>query len=242
MYNYRKCYKEVFAPVLFEMEFSLKGSVFHRLVNKKIIQMLSYKTLSNSFTIQFGIYPLCAGYEYLTFTDERRLGSLLDNEAQAEWDYGESDCDKQMSEALAMCKEYLFPYFEHVTDYQSYYNYQIEEFKRHINMLSNTYKKINGDFLQAPKTDAFFTVSLAIGNYEAARKSRESLLKQNENAELNKKSNSAFPWPEIIRKRREEYFLIKSAMDDENREVIDSFIKKNEQHSFESYAKKYNVE
>ena len=117
-----KLYISVFEPVLNEMGFKRKGTMFHRLVNEKIVQLFSIQKFKYDFTLQFEIYPVCSGCEIYSPFDGSRIGEFLGNEALCYWDI-DDNIQEYLDEGLSICQKYLFPCFKYVCDYETYYNY-----------------------------------------------------------------------------------------------------------------------
>ena len=64
-----------FDPIMFPKGFERKRSVYHRVVNRKIIQMLGFMTEGGGYYFQttFEIEPLCIGGETSRCIDAARL-------------------------------------------------------------------------------------------------------------------------------------------------------------------------
>ena len=112
----------VFEPAMQEKGFERKsnGTTYHRLVNGKIIQMISYITLSHGyeFTVKFSILPLCLGGECSIYND---VDSLLSVFGVSSWEsddfYG---FDKHIPTALKSTEKHLFPLLDSIVDYVSF--------------------------------------------------------------------------------------------------------------------------
>ena len=240
-----KAFLFVYEPIMLGKGFKRKGIIFHRLLNRKIIQMLSLFKYSIGFTIQFNIQPLCAGYMQTKIMDNTRLGSLLGKGSCAEWDFCESDLVDQVRESLVICEEYLFPCFEQVFDYYSYYEYAMDTHRRFISHISEAYKEKHRSILNVPNDDAFFATSLHIGNYSDAKTSKEAIIMINDNGYKTNleawKKRGINPPPEIlhdIENTRSDYLRVKKAIDSNDRAFIQDvleYIKAREARSLESY-------
>lgn len=213
------------------MGFKRKGKIFHRLVNEKIVQMLSYTKFSDSFTIQFCICPLCAGYENTTFMDDERLGILLGNEAYAEWEFDGSDCARQTRESLEICKKYLFSLFESVCGYENFFNYAIES---HI--------KAFGNRNSIPYDYGFYNVCLKLGRYDMVKRLQNEDLEQIEQAVKQNRGYGIEPTPErleLLEKRSNGYRQMREATNKNDRDYIENYLKEKELYSLESYLKNF---
>jgi len=246
MTELQKAFLTVYEPVMLGKGFMKKRMTFHKLVNNQIIQMLSYTKISFSFSIQFDISALCSGMEQNILFDAERLCDHIDHDA--EWDCDGSDYIRQMRESLAICETKLFPLFEKIKDYQSYYKYEIEQHGIRLNRMTDLYRKINADILEVPNSISFFTLSLLTGDYQSALKSREAVIKQNESAI---KENYKYaqrlgikyetPPKKLINldNRRNDYLRIKEAIDNNDREYIEAYVKEKERYSLESYIQNF---
>ena len=88
-----------------------------------------------------------------------------------------------------------------------------------------------------------FSSALATNHYEMAQKSREASINQNEYALSDSKESFMFqysPWPEIIRKRKEEYAILKKAMDTNDRAYIAEYLADNEKEALDSYIRNFH--
>lgn len=175
MSDFQKAFLELYEPVMKSKGFSRKRYVFHRLVSNQVVQKLSYCMFGGQqeFTIQFGFEPLCAGGEIEVFMDERRLGTLWGNEVDG---YGDTNNPAYLQETLRLCQKYLFPLFDTITDYQSFYAFEMENHQKGLELSSDRYKEANKELLTAPMSDAFFCASMSTSHYDMAQKSREALI------------------------------------------------------------------
>ena len=220
MPTFIEAFKDVYGPVMTAKGFGRKGKIYHRLVNGKIIQLLSYTSFGpKCYTIQFEIYALCSGYESSTFMDGERLSELLG--AEYEWEYENDEYIQQLHESLSLCREHIFPYFDNCIDYKSYYE--------NTNKL---YSRRYGD------SSMFYNVFLALGNFEMAQKSMEAIIEQNLSTRRSNWGTEIHPSPSVqkeFEEMRDSYYLMKEAMNRNDREYIDAYIKKNEEYSLQSY-------
>jgi len=240
---------ELYEPVMKSKGFHRKRHIFHRLVNNKIVQMLSYCMFSGrrEFTIQYDYVPLCSGDDFEFFMDAHRIGSLMGKESYGDRDPNNPD---HIRETLELCQEYIFPFFDRMVDYESLYDYEI---KRHEIMLSESseaYKKAHSELLKAPMTSSFLAVSIATGHYDMAQKSREAVIYQNEDAlsafiEFIDRTRQS-PCPEFIREReerialkKEELALLKKAVDTNDKAFFEEYIHAKEKCALENYIRNY---
>jgi hypothetical protein len=237
-----EAYLTLYEPVMAQMGFSKKGIIFHRITHEKVVQMLSYTKFSYSFTIQFSISPLCAGYEYKMHMDETRLGILLGNETYAEWNFNKADLIGQLQESLEICREHLFPLFKNVCNYDTYYDYIINEYNKMLTRLSDVYKKVNAVYISTPNDIGFYGVCLRQGNYSIVKRMLEANIEMIESAIKRNKECGISPSQEDherIKICRNEYKTMSEAMDNNNREFIEAYINEKEEYSLESYIKNF---
>lgn len=224
--------------------FSRKRYVFHRLVNDKVVQKLSYCMFAGQqeFTIQFGFEPLCSGDEIEVFMDDYRLGSLMGNESLGYLNTGNPDA---LRESLEMCQQYLFSYFDMVVDYESFLNYKKEIIQKELaGYDEKTIKRVehlylDGLFLQDMDV---YHISLITGAYEMAKKSREALIKYRIGVHIKNWGVETHPIPEEqkkFEKIRDSYYRIKLAIDENDRTYIEEYIAQNEKHAVESYIRNF---
>jgi hypothetical protein len=241
MREFKTVFLSVYEPVMSEMGFQRKRVIFHRLVNEKIIQMLSYTKFSGgSFTIQFSIFPLCGGCEYTTFMDDERLGSLLGNETYAEWENDGTETVAQMKESLDICEKHLFPVFERLSDYKVYYEYAIDKHQKEYAQINDEYKKLHADLLSFPHAVGFYELSLLFGNYDIVKKMQTVRIARNKDA---LESMTLTPPPERIQDFNDlcsDYSRMTEAMNANDREYIESYVKEKERYSLESYIKNFH--
>ena len=229
MKNFNDVYKMVFSPIMKSKGFEYKRRIYHRMVNKKIIQMLSYQTFQHqTFTIQFGIYPLCAGFEYETFMDGERLSEVFGID---EWVY--NDYFQQLPNSLAVSEKYIFPYFESCLDYGSY----LENMNKLFGILFRNNKKgipINYSMV--------FDLNLTLGNYKQAQESREASIKMKRDYFIKRWGIDSCPYAERQRDYEEmcsSYLKMKKAMEENDRKYIEEYIRSNEEKSLKSYFRNF---
>ncbi|MCL2146794.1 MAG: hypothetical protein FWH52_03205 [Synergistaceae bacterium] len=227
MITFIQAYKDVYNPVMTANGFARKGNIYHRLYNGKIIQLLSYTSFGdNCYTIQFEIYPLCSGYESETFIDGERLSELLGMEY--EWEYKNDEYLQQLPESLSLCQKHIFPYFDNCVDYRSYFE--------------NTIKLHPGRYSRIVDKAIFYDIFLVLGNYEMAQKSMEARIERTLGAWRNNWGTETHPSPskqKEFEQMRDSYYLMKEAMDKNDREYIEAYINKNEEYSLESYIETF---
>ena len=224
--NLKKVFVETFEPIMKNNGFQRKDKIFHRIVNGKIVQRLSYYKFSGpEFTIQFSILPLCAGFEYSTFMDGLRICEEFDDIDSWEYEYETDNFIQCMPEALKVSQERLFPLFDSTFDYKTY-------------LIQRNNQRFPGSTFAS---SVYFT-NLALGNYELSMKSREGLFKRR--IEMNQKR-----WgidhhiePSIQESDEQDikdYYHIKKAMDNNNHKTIQQYVYEQEQKSLKSYIKAY---
>jgi len=220
MPTFIEAFKDVYGPVMTAKGFDRKGKIYHRLVNGKIIQMLSYTSCGRKcYTIQFEIYALCSGYMSDAFLVGERLSQLLGGEY--EWEYENDEYLQQLPESLSLCREHIFPYFDNCIDYKSYFE--------NTNQL---YTRLYRD------SSMFYEIHLALGNFELAQEPWEAIIEHNLSMFRNICGTETHPVTSVqkeFEKMRDRYYLMKEAMDRNDREYIDAYIKKNEEYSLQSY-------
>jgi len=212
-----KCFKDTYDLEMQNMNFMRLGSIYHRLVGNQIVQLLTLQRFRfGDYTIQYLIWPLCCGDEIDRHLDESRLGNLT-------WFYEERN-DTTMAETLKICKNELFPYFIKIIDYASFMEFYKELFY-----------KMNG--IEPPiLCDYNYKVNLFLGNYDLALRSREALMKQN-----GPMREGDTYWNGVRKKNLEEYNAIKKAIETGDRLYIESYLKKYEEFSLNSYYKNYKI-
>ena len=226
--NFKNAFIEVFEPTMRNQGFLRKDKVFHRIVNKKIVQCLSYYKFSGpEFTIQFSINPLCSGTEYSLFMDALRLSEEFDDIDSWEYEYGTDGYIKYMPEALELSTKYLFPLFDSAINYTTYL-FEMNKLHTPLNLISNQ----------------FYMTNMVLGEYELCKKSREALFKHRVEAyQIN--WGTTFHIVPSMQERDErdiyEYQQIKEAMDKNDREVIEQYINEQEQKSIKNYIRTFTT-
>jgi len=225
-----RAFVEVFEETMEAAGFARKGKVFHRIVNGQIVQLLSYTKFSGpDFTIQFSIYPLYLGFEWSTSMDDSRLSELFPDMPQS-WVYGwkTDEYIQIMPRALEKTKEKLFPLFETLIDDESYMEHA----------------KLKHSFEPKEFSNFAFKQRLIQGDYEGAKRSRESLFDY---------------WKEIYQKNwgidyhivpqrqeeneatKREYERLKVAMDAREEDVIKAYICEERKKSLDSYVQAFTT-
>ena len=224
MNRINKIFVDTFEPTMNHKGFLRKNKIFHRIVNRKIVQLLSYYEFDGAeFTVQFSIFPLCAGFEYSIFMDGLRICEEFDEVDSWEYEYGTDNFIQYMPEALKATKEYLFPLFDSTIDYTTYMEY-----------------RNNRRFPGPSFAGSVYMINLSLGNYEQSIKSRESLFKYR--IEMNQKrwgtNHHVVPaTQESDEQDIREYELIKKAIDNDDHKSIKQYIYEQEQKSLDSYVK-----
>lgn len=187
MVNLNDLFISQFEPILTSKKFKRKRNVFHRLHEEKIIQLFSIIKFRDSFTIQYGIIPICADERIEFPLDENRIGDLVGNESLFEWQI-DNNIEDSIIDAQDKCERYLFGWFDYVKDYKTYYDFVWKRHEKKLNNLSAEYRLENADYLKVPGEAGFYEVSLYLGKYENAIAVLEARLKQSISAmETNKR-------------------------------------------------------
>ena len=222
---------ETFEAAMKEKGFMRKGSMFHRIVNGEIVQLLNYFKFSGPrFTIQFLIWPLCKGHIYSTSTEGSRLFDVFRKDVPL-WIY-EYDTDgytEQMPEALEKTKQHLFPLFDLIIDYQSYRDNE----ERCRMPLSPVVAQIG-----------LYEVNMALGYYELCKEASEGYIAYKVNAHRKKWGTDYHISPSMqkeFERRCEEYDRMKIAMDNNDRECIEQYLCEKERKSLDSYVKAFTT-
>ena len=233
MSSFQKDYVEVYEPEMLGKGFSRKRYVFHRLVNNKIVQKLSYVIFRGrmDFTIQFCFEPLCAGGEITVFMDDYRLGSLIGGELLGRRNMGSQDA---LRETLEICQKHLFPYFDSVIDYGSYLDYMKEKYRKDLALYNEaTRKRVESRYIDGVSSinDSCYHVNIALGNYETALKCRKALLEMN--TERTKPTDDY--WIKKNQEMADDYESMKFAVENNDTGYIEECIANNEQQALKSY-------
>ena len=194
---------ETFSSPMKDKGFMRKGNIFHRIVNGKIVQLLSYYKFHQApeFTIQFDIQPLCAGYEYSNFMDSSRLHELFRDLDYWEYEYQTDGYIKHMPEALKVTEERLFPLFDLIVDYKSYLE--------NINSLYNNQ-------VTPPNTYSYMIVNLYFSNYEIVREIQKAWIIKSIGVfqKIWGINHSIYPWKDDeFQKKCREYYRLEEAME-----------------------------
>ena len=231
--SFQKDFLELYEPVMQGMGFARKRYVFHRLLNKQIVQKLSYVMFRGSkrFTIQYCFSPLCSGEEERVFMDDYRIGSLLGNEVLG---YRDTDNPSSLQETLEICQEHLFPLFDTIVDYESYLAYvddkNQKEFASYSEGARRRYESYFVDGIHIADK-ASYHINLIVGNYDTALNCREALIKTY--------TSRVKPHHYAKIKRNEEvmeaYQRVKAAVENEDKAYIEEYIAANEKQALDSY-------
>lgn len=224
----KKAFIENFKNELQDLNFQLKGKVFHRVVNNELVELISYTTFRNKrFTIEFEIIPFCCGYEITNFFDGIRVGALIGNEPMAEWDNDENVFNN-MKLALDFCKINLLPYLKAIVNLNTY-----------IKCMNEIYNKWWHYSKGIPLAYNFvYYPNLKLHNFDIAKKSRMAVLQQNENAF---KSNG-FATNEQMRdylEIKKEFKYVCNAIDNNDLSAIDKYIEEKENFSRTTYNENF---
>jgi len=222
-----KSFIETFEPIMTKNGFARKEKNFHRLVNGKIVQTMSYKSyhMSTQFTVNFSILPLCAGQVYLSpYVDAERMNTTFSGIVHR-WDYERAGAYVEyMPTALKAVEEYLLPRFNTLVDYKSYYEAQ--------------------DYSRNKFSIVRFRLALVFGDYETAHECREEYFKftREKNLRTYGVEHSLNPhYQEVFKQASEEHFRLKEAMDNNDRETIEGYLSGLEKKALNSYVKVYSA-
>ena len=224
----KNAFIETFEETMKNKGFMRKGKVFHRIVNGKIVQLLSYYKFSGpEFTIQFLIYPLCIESEYTTFMDAYRVCRVFEDIESWEYEYQTDEYIQYMPEVLKVTKEKLFPLFDSVINYEVY----LEKIS-----IIEPYLPVFSSFV--------YMINMVLGNYEASKESGEALIDHRtefyqKTWGINHHINPATQ--EKREKEHKEFYRMREAMDNNDRETIEQYIHEQEQKSLKSYIKAYTT-
>jgi len=223
-----KSFIETFEPIMTKNGFARKDKNFHRLVNGKIVQTMSYKSyhMSTQFTVNFSILPLCGGHEYTSsYIDAERMDTTFFGKVPC-WDYERAGAYVEyMPTALKAVEEYLLPRFNALVDYKSYR--EAQDFSR------NKFSYLN------------YKLALVFENYQLAQESREAYFEHWHTANRNNQQILGDKF--FIPAQRQEqfdqvckdYYRMKEAMDKGDRKTIEEYIHELEQKSLNSYIKTF---
>ena len=231
MLTFNEAFKEIYDPVMIAKGFARKGKIYHKLVNNQIMQMLSYCTFGHKcYTIQFEISALCAGNEYEVFMDGERLSEIL---RINEWEYEYDEYLQQLPQTLSLSQEFIFPCFDACIDYKSY-----------VENMNKMYGVWLGDKIKGEQfsESGMYDINLFLGNYATAQKIREKQIEQNLSAFRSNWGTEIHPSPtkqKEFEDMRNSYYRMKKAMDNNDREYIEAYIKSNEEYSLQSYIKNF---
>ena len=225
----KNAFIETFEPTMKKNGFLRKGKIFHRIVNGKIVQRLSFLKYSGPlFTIQFSIGPLCSGHEYSTFMDASRMDETFKDIDPWEYEYQTDEYIHYMPEALRVTEERLLPLLDSINDYESYLEKMNDLYSWPMPIFSNLVYMIN----------------MVLGNYELCEESREAFIKYNIEANQERWGTDYhidLGLQEIFEQRCKEYYRMKVAMDNNDHETIEQYIHEQEQKSLRSYIKAYTT-
>lgn len=215
--------------------FTRKGRDFHRLVNGKIIQAVSYYSFafSREFTIQFAILPLCLGAECSApLVSIHRICSHEDFTGEvAPWHYeGSEGYMECMPTALKATEELLLPKMDREINYENYYS----------NYLRSKAFTLGWDKISFQR----YIFALIFENYADAEKTMDKNIKNWRETNIENFGTEYHIAPEMQEKferRCIDYYHIKKAMDKGDRKSIEEYISSLEQKSLQSYVKAYST-
>ena len=233
--NLKKDFIETLEPLMLSNGFSRKGKVFHRIVNGKIVQLMSHFSffMAQEFTVQFSILPLCWGGWEL---DKNFEGTRIYEEFWGEiewWSYdGVEGYKKYLPVALEAVEDLLMPKFNKEIDYESYYK---------------SYRE-SRCFIDGTDKYAFrstrYIFALVFGDYEDAKKATEEFQKFWRKRNIEDYGTEYDPndeREEWFQQTIVEYARIKEAMDKGDKKTIEEYISSFEQKSLDSYVKIYST-
>ena len=235
----KKIFIDTYETEMEKLGFSRKGIVFHRLVNDEITQLLSYKTyaVGCDYTIQFSFLPLCNGHKIdrwagfdCQFVLERFIRSELNlTNIQKE----ESRYLQLFAESLDLCKEHIFPLFNRVTNYQSYWEfikdiYKVDEEINDRLYCENIYIPLN----------PYFYLLLKLGRYEEALLAGEARILLWNNSYPSKEMEKHPRYLERI-KIRDDLMKTMDLLLKKDYEAINAILAEKENESYQSYVKQF---
>ena len=235
--SFAKLFKEIYTPVLDSMGFKVKRNIYHKLVNDKVILLLSFIKYGQNFTIQFDFWPLCYGHDIEVFMDSIYSLQTIYPELD-DWPCDVEKCEAHLFDSLEYCKKSVFKYFEKITDYQSCFECRSELDRLEECMKKNLYE-IPNLCLQS-----YHFLFLALGKYDLALKAKEANIRQNKRAMDSYARNRGidiceYPYYEEIMEKVKYYNKIKTFIENNDFDSINKIIIQNEQHSKESYEKNF---
>ena len=239
MENLNSLFISKFEPILTFKKFKQKRNVFHRLHEGKIIQLLSIRKFRDSFTIQYGLIPICTGEKIELPLDENRIGDLVGNESLFEWEI-DNNIKESLIDAHDKCEKYLYGWFDYVKDYKTYYDFVLKRHEIKLNNLNEEYKLGNSDFLKVPRAVGFYEVCLCLGKYEDAILTLETRLKQIISAEEMNKKYGIQPTEENINKQKELICQINETRNfQKGISSPDKLLKNKEKRTLDSYMENF---
>ena len=228
--NISKNFIETFEPLMTSNSFMRKGKVFHRIVNGKVIQLVSYYSffMARNFTIQFLIAPLCLGYEF----DSNFHGSRLEEKFRGKvtsWFYDGTEGYKEyMPIALKATENLLLPKLNNEIDYESYYrSYRESEV-----------------FTRAKRSLIKYKLALVFEDYEDAHEVMEEKYRYWCEVNMEKFGTEYHKDPERQESFEQDFNMhiqIKKAIENNDRKTIEEYISALEQKSLNSYVKTYST-
>lgn len=163
---------EIFDPRARELGFLRKGLIFYRLTPGKIEQLFGFYHEAGDpfFGVSYFIRAACNGQEYglEEWDGENDISRLIgQRRAQPPWVICKQAeiVSLGVREALKKCEEILFPFLNTVTDYESYDAWEFQTAGRNMPPHEMNVHELD--------------VSLALGNYDNAKKYIESRFQMN---------------------------------------------------------------
>jgi len=232
--NIRNDFIEAFEPLMSANGFSRKGRVFHRLVNGKIVQLVSHYSfyMDQCFTVAFSISPLFFGGEFDSRFEGMKMCYHEEFIGKVEpWGYvGTEGYKEYLPVALKATEELLLPKLNKEVDYESY---------------CRSYRESKAFTMGWDKTSNLrYLTSIILGDYEDANETAERNYERSREYCMSMYGTEHYedPWRqerfEQITKERAE---LKRAMDEGDRKYIDNYFAVHEQEALNSYVKIYST-
>ena len=225
-----------------KMQFNRKNAIFHKLINDEILALLSYRTYSSGheLTIQFDFYPLCVGAEVTAFMDSNYTLSNIYSDAEYVI-LSQGDVSGAFEAMLDLCKEGVFPLFDTIIDYKSYF-----DFVRKTSGIDLAIeRKLHSDNIYLPLRH-YINVLLALKEYELALLAMDADIKQSQIAleDYAKRQNMLIihdkRYPKYLEKE-DNYRKVKELIERKEFESIENMIKQYENISKNSYIHSYSI-
>ena len=223
---------EVFEPTMISEGFIRKGKVFHRIVNEKVIQLVSYYryALVTEFTIQFSICPLSLGWDFDgPYYGHRMFNAFIEEDCR--WNYERAEgYIEYMPIALEATKKLLLPKLNTEIDYESYYKSYKES-----KLFTMGWDKMS--FTR-------YMLALIFEDYEDAQKTMENFIehrRENNRINFGTEHHISPEWQKRFDQECEDYRRMKEAMDNGDRKTIEGYMETRKQQTLNSYVKNYST-